>query len=107
MNSHSDIIIVSGLYELILEDAIIQKSLVQLYHLLSPGGVLLFTTQTHHPQLDFIANVLPNREGALWVMKCRPTEQLEVWACHAGFAQVYSWLENVGLFSVTIAHKAL
>jgi SAM-dependent methyltransferase len=100
-----NIIVVSGLYELILDDVTIQASLRQLYQLLAPGGVLLFTTQTHHPQLEFIANVLPNRDGALWVMKCRPASLLESWACEAGFSRVWSQLEEVGLFSVTIARK--
>ncbi len=101
-----DIIVVSGLYELILDDDTIRRSLAQLYHLLAPGGALFFTTQTHHPQLEFIANVLPNRDGALWVMKCRPAALLEDWTRRAGFEQVQSRLEEVGLFTVTVARKA-
>ena len=101
-----NIIVVSGLYELILDDEIIQQSIKRLYQMLAPGGALFFTTQTRHPQLEFIANVLPNREGLLWVMKCRPTTQLEAWAHQAGFSQVQSQLEEVGLFTVTVARKA-
>jgi Putative methyltransferase len=63
------------------------------------------TTQTHHPQLDFIANVLPNRDGILWVMKCRPAEQLEAWASRAGFSDIQSQVEEVGLFTVTVGRK--
>ena len=58
-----DVVVVSGLYELLLDDSVIRGSLERLRGLLAPGGVLVFTTQTHHPQLDFIANVLPNRGG--------------------------------------------
>lgn len=100
-----NVIVVSGLYELILDDALIQQSLERLYQLLAPGGAIYFTTQTHHPQLDFIANVLPNRNGVLWVMKCRPVAQLEEWASSAGFAQITSRAEEVGLFSVTTGRK--
>jgi ubiquinone/menaquinone biosynthesis C-methylase UbiE len=99
--------VVSGLYELILEDGTIQQSLARLYQMLAPGGAIYFTTQTSHPQLDFIAHVLPNRNGALWVMKCRPAAQLEEWARAAGFAQITSQAEEVGLFTVTIGRKAL
>lgn len=106
LGASPNVIVVSGLYELILDDAAIQASLRRLYQLLAPGGVLLFTTQTRHPQLEFIANVLPNRDGALWVMKCRAATQLEAWAHEAGFCQIWSQLEEVGLFSVTIARKA-
>lgn len=100
-----NVIVVSGLYELVLYDETIQKSLARLYQMLAPGGAIYFTTQTHHPQLDFIANVLPNRDGAPWVMKCRPVAQLEDWARAAGFHQVESRLEDVGLFAVTVGRK--
>ena len=101
-----NVIVVSGLYELMLDDEIIQRSLKQLYLMLALGGTIYFTTQTHHPQLDFIANVLPNRDGALWVMKCRPAAQLEEWARAAGFTQIASQAEEFGLFTVTVGRKA-
>ncbi|WP_329387523.1 class I SAM-dependent methyltransferase family protein [Streptomyces sp. NBC_01716] len=100
-----DVIVVSGLYELLLDDAVIAASVARLRELLAPGGVLVFTTQTHHPQLEFIANVLPNREGVLWEMKCRPVELAEQWAAQAGFTEVASRRESVGLFTVTTARR--
>ncbi|MET4922864.1 class I SAM-dependent methyltransferase family protein [Streptomyces sp. PSRA5] len=105
-SSHApDIIVVSGLYELLLDDAVIAASVARLRGMLAPGGVLVFTTQTHHPQLEFIANVLPNRDGVLWEMKCRPVELAERWAGQAGFAEVASRRESVGLFTVTTARR--
>ncbi|QHY95572.1 Putative lysophospholipase [Streptomyces sp. S4.7] len=100
-----DIVVVSGLYELLLDDAVIAASVARLRGMLAPGGVLVFTTQTRHPQLEFIANVLPNREGVLWEMKCRPVEVAEQWAAQAGFAGVASRRESVGLFTVTTARR--
>jgi SAM-dependent methyltransferase len=100
-----DVIVVSGLYELLLDDSVIAASVEHLRDLLAPGGVLVFTTQTRHPQLEFIAHVLPNRDGALWVMKCRPVEQAEQWAADAGFGVVTSRREPVGLFTVTTARN--
>lgn len=100
-----DIVVVSGLYELLLDDAVIAASVARLRGMLAPGGVLVFTTQTHHPQLEFIANVLPNREGVLWEMKCRPVELAEQWAAQAGFTEVASRRESVGLFTVTTARR--
>jgi SAM-dependent methyltransferase len=102
-----NVIVVSGLYELMLDDEIIRRSLMRLYELLAPGGAIFFTTQTRHPQLEFIANVLPNRNGALWVMKCRPAAQLEGWVREAGFTTVSSQAEEVGLFTVTCGRKPL
>lgn len=100
-----NIIVVCGLYELILDDETIQQSLVRLYQMLAPGGAIFITTQTHHPQLDFIANVLPNRNGILWVMKCRQAGQLEAWARSAGFNGIQSQAEEVGLFMITTGRK--
>ncbi|NWJ95037.1 MAG: class I SAM-dependent methyltransferase family protein [Chloroflexi bacterium] len=100
-----NVIVVSGLYELLLDDETLQKSLARLYQILAPGGAIYFTTQTRHPQLEFIANVLPNRDGLPWIMKCRPVAQLEAWARQAGFTQIESQLEGVGLFSVTSGRK--
>ncbi|MFD4697656.1 class I SAM-dependent methyltransferase family protein [Streptomyces niveus] len=100
-----DIVVVSGLYELLLDDTVIEASVARLREMLAPGGVLVFTTQTHHPQLEFIANVLPNREGVLWEMRCRPMELAERWAAQAGFTEVASRRESVGLFTVTTARR--
>ncbi|MGP4113519.1 class I SAM-dependent methyltransferase family protein [Streptomyces sp. 4N509B] len=98
-----DVIVVSGLYELLLEDTPIRSSMARLRGLLAPGGTLVFTTQTRHPQLEFIANVLPNREGEPWRMVCRPVAVTEGWAREAGFTEVGSEHERVGLFTVTTA----
>lgn len=100
-----NIIVVSGLYELLLDDETIQNSLKRLYEMLAPGGAIYFTTQTHHPQLELIANVLPNRDGLPWVMKCRPAAQLEAWTRAAGFTEIESRMEQVGLFTVTTGRK--
>ncbi|MCM2392084.1 class I SAM-dependent methyltransferase family protein [Streptomyces albipurpureus] len=102
-----EVIVVSGLYELLLDDEVIAASVSRLRSLLAPGGVLVFTTQTRHPQLEFIANVLPNRDGVLWEMKCRPVELAERWAVDAGFTTVASRREQVGLFTVTTATTAV
>lgn len=99
----ADIIVVSGLYELILDQELIAKSVARLRDLLADDGVLVFTTQTRHPQLEFIANVLPNRDGDPWIMECRSAEQAHAWARAAGFVDVVSRMERVGLFAVTTA----
>jgi SAM-dependent methyltransferase len=100
-----NVIVISGLYELFLDENAIQGSLGRLYELLADGGALYFTTQTRHPQLEFIANVLPNRNGEPWIMKCRTTGTVETWARQAGLRQIESRLEKVGLFSVTTGRK--
>ncbi len=100
-----DIVVVSGLYELFTSAATIKKSMDGIYRVLPKGGRLVFTTQVTHPQLDFIANVLVNRNGEPWVMVCRTVSEVEELAERAGFRVVSSQMEPVGLFAVTVCEK--
>jgi SAM-dependent methyltransferase len=100
-----NVVIVSGLYELFLDRAMIARSLAALHDKAAPGAAILVTTQVTHPQLDMIANVLPNRDGLPWVMECRPVELTEQWLRAAGFDVVASETEPLGLFAVTLARK--
>jgi SAM-dependent methyltransferase len=98
------LVVASGLYEL-LDAARIQRSMAGLYALLPPGGRFVFTTQVTHPQLELIANVLPNRYGQPWVMECRALGEVEGYARAAGFRHLASRLEPHGLFAVTTGEK--
>lgn len=98
-----DVIVVSGLYELILDPELIRASIARLRAMLAPGGTLVFTTQVRHPQLELIANVLRNRHGQRWVMVCRSAAETGRWAREAGFTAVTIRYEPVGLFTVTTA----
>jgi alpha-beta hydrolase superfamily lysophospholipase len=55
-----DIVVVSGLYELFSDNAMVSASLRHLVHSLRPGGYLIYTAQPWHPQLDMIAHTLIN-----------------------------------------------
>jgi SAM-dependent methyltransferase len=103
LGGRPDLIVVSGLYELILDDDLVRRSIGRLRELLAPGGTLVFTTQVEHPQLAMIAGVLTNRDGEPWVMRCRSVGEVEAWARAAGFDAIGSWAEQVGLFTVTTA----
>ena len=55
--------IVSGLYELFPSNELVLNSLRGLADAIEPGGYLIYTNQPWHPQVEFIARVLRNREG--------------------------------------------
>ncbi|MGN6812168.1 MAG: class I SAM-dependent methyltransferase family protein [Thermomicrobiales bacterium] len=97
------IVIASGIYELLTDDVAVQRSMRGVRALLPAAGAFVFTTQVAHPQLDLIANVLPNRHGDPWVMGLRSVARVEAWAREAGFATVRTEVERHGLFAVTLA----
>ncbi len=99
-----NLVVASGLYEL-LDAAAIQRSLAGVHSLLPAGGRVVFTTQLRHPQLELIANVLPNRLGQPWRMECRSLEEVEGYARAAGFGRLASAVEPLGLFGVTLGLK--
>jgi hypothetical protein len=100
------LIVASGFYEILMDDALIREQMRIDRQALASGGALIFTTQVNHPQLELIARTLYNREGKPWVMKNRPVAQTERWALDAGFASVRSVLAPTGLYAITVASKA-
>jgi len=99
------IVIVSGLYELFPENALIRRSLGGIYKILEPSGWLIYTNQPTHPQLELIARCLPNREGKPWLMRLRPQEEMDGLVREAGFCPYKTLRDRWGLFTVSAAKK--
>lgn len=95
-----DIIVVSGWYEHLLDDAAVCRSLITLRSLLSQGGVLLFTTQVRPLKSDTIPSVFVNRYGEPLRIHARPLARVERWAREAGFGVVRSKVEPLRLSGV-------
>ena len=49
------------------------------------GGLLIYTNQPWHPQVEFIARVLTNREGNPWIMRRRSQAEMDALVRAAGF----------------------
>ena len=71
------IAIVSGLYELFPDNEPLRRSLAAWPTRVEPGGYLIYTCQPWHPQVEFIARVLTNREGQPWVMRRRTQAEMD------------------------------
>jgi alpha-beta hydrolase superfamily lysophospholipase/SAM-dependent methyltransferase len=97
--------IVSGLYELFPDNDPVQHSLQGLADAMEPGGYLLYTNQPWHPQLEFIARVLRNREGQPWIMRRRTQAEMDELVQRAGFQKVSQEIDPWGLFTVSVARK--
>ena len=98
--------IVSGLYELFPGNEPVLNSLRGLAGAIEPGGYLIYTNQPWHPQVEFIARVLRNREGQPWVMRRRTTAEIDELVCVAGFRKIAMEIDQWGMFTVSIAQRS-
>ena len=99
------IAIVSGLFELFPENAPLREALGGLADAMDPGGLLLYTNQPWHPQVEFIARVLVNREGQPWIMRRRTQAEMDELVRAAGFKKLRQEIDEWGIFSVSVARR--
>ncbi|MEX6034810.1 class I SAM-dependent methyltransferase family protein, partial [Providencia hangzhouensis] len=98
--------IVSGLYELFPNNEMIKASLNGLSRAIPSGGLLIYTCQPWHPQVEMIARVLPSHQGGqAWVMRCRSQGEMDALVEEAGFEKLNQSIDNWGIFSVSIARR--
>ena len=96
--------IVSGLYELFADNAMIARSLEGLAAAVEPGGYLIYTNQPWHPQLAFIARALTShRQGQAWVMRRRTQVEMDQLIARAGFRKIDQRVDPWGIFTVSLA----
>ncbi|WP_438752990.1 bifunctional alpha/beta hydrolase/class I SAM-dependent methyltransferase [Pararhizobium sp. O133] len=101
-----DLAIVSGLYELFPENALIEKSLGGLARAMRPGALLIYTNQPWHPQLEMIARALTShRGGEAWVMRRRTQGEMDQLVDAAGFRKLDQRIDQWGIFTVSIAER--
>jgi alpha-beta hydrolase superfamily lysophospholipase len=97
--------IVSGLYELFPENEPVLRSLRGLADAVEPGGYLIYTNQPWHPQVEFIARVLTNREGRPWIMRRRTQAEIDELVRTAGFTKLSQEIDPWGIFTVSVARR--
>ncbi len=100
-----NVLIVSGLHEILPNDDLIKHHFQQLYRILDTSVTLIFTIQPQHPQLEMIARTLPAHTGLPWVMRVRSWELTRRWAEEAGFHNFQVQMESNGIFGVVTAKK--
>jgi alpha-beta hydrolase superfamily lysophospholipase len=99
------IAIVSGLYELFPANRPVLESLRGLAEAVPPGGFLIYTNQPWHPQVEFIARVLTNREGEPWIMRRRTQAEMDQLVSAAGFEKLAMEIDPWGIFTVSLARR--
>jgi hypothetical protein len=96
--------VVSGLYELFSDNQRVLASLRGLAQALNAGGYLVYTGQPWHPQLEFIARTLTTHRGHKpWLMRRRTQAELDELVAHAGFRKIDQWIDEWGIFTVSLA----
>ena len=96
--------VVSGLYELFQDNELVRRSLAGLADALEPGGLLVYTGQPWHPQLELIARALTShRQGQAWVMRRRTQDEMDQLVEAAGFRKITQRVDEWGIFTVSLA----
>ena len=101
-----NLVVVSGLHEIIPDNALIARHLAQLARIMARPAALIFTVQPWHPQLEFIARVLTSHTGEPWIMRLRPWSQTREWAEKAGFSVRSLTMDSQRIFGVAVADLA-
>jgi alpha-beta hydrolase superfamily lysophospholipase len=98
--------IVSGLYELFPDNAMVRRSLDGLAAAILPGGYLIYTGQPWHPQLEMIGRALTShRQGQAWIMRRRTQAEMDQLVAAAGFRKVAQRIDEWGIFTVSLAER--
>ncbi|MEX0321403.1 MAG: bifunctional alpha/beta hydrolase/class I SAM-dependent methyltransferase [Puniceicoccaceae bacterium] len=100
-----NIAIVSGLYELFPDNAMIQRSLEGVSTVLGEQGSLIYTGQPWHPDIEMIARTCINREGAPWIMRRRTQAEMDELVRTAGLRKSDMKIDSFGIFTVSVARK--
>jgi alpha-beta hydrolase superfamily lysophospholipase len=96
--------VVSGLYELFPDNAMVARSLAGLADAMPAGACLVYTGQPWHPQLELIARALTShRDGVAWVMRRRTQQEMDQLVEAAGFRKVTQRIDEWGIFTVSMA----
>ncbi|MFO1306758.1 MAG: bifunctional alpha/beta hydrolase/class I SAM-dependent methyltransferase [Burkholderiales bacterium] len=97
--------IVSGLYELFADNTAVSASLAGLADAIEKDGLLVYTGQPWHPQLELIARGLTSHRGGAWVMRRRTQMELDQLVARAGFRKIGQRIDRWGIFTVSLARR--
>lgn len=101
-----NLIVVSGLYELFSDNALVTRSLRGIARAAERDAFLIYTGQPWHPQLEMIARTLTShRMQQAWVMRRRTQAELDELVTGAGFEKIEQWIDEWGIFTVSLARR--
>lgn len=100
-------VVVSGFYEIFPHNEPVEKSLRGISKAIEKDGLLVYTAQPYHPQLELIARTLRDLHDPdkMWVMRARTQGEMDFLVEKAGFVKERQIIDADGMFSVSIARK--
>jgi alpha-beta hydrolase superfamily lysophospholipase len=105
LDPRPNIAIVSGLFELFSDNALVSRCLDGVASAIDDEGYLIYTGQPWHPQIEMIARVLSNRDGEPWIMRRRTQNELDKLVAEAGFEKIRTRVDKRGIFTVSLAKR--
>ena len=105
LDPRPNIAIVSGLFELFSDNALVSSCLDGIADAIDDEGYLIYTGQPWHPQIEMIARVLTNRDGERWIMRRRTQVELDKLVVEAGFEKIRTRVDKRGIFTVSLAKR--
>jgi SAM-dependent methyltransferase len=100
-----NIMVSSGFYDWIVDDALVKKSMQIIYDRLEKGGYFIFTNQCGHVDLELVASVFQDFNQQPLIMKVRDAQRINTWAQQIGFQILETQTDNLNYYSVTFAQK--
>lgn len=98
-----NIVIISGVFELFEDNALIQNAIDGVTSMMPKGSFLVYTGQPWHPQLEQIAYVLGNHQQKQWIMRRRSQYELDTLFAQSGFEKNSMKIDDWGIFTVSVA----
>jgi len=98
-----NIVVVSGVFELFGDNALIENAIEGIGSIIEPDGYLIYTGQPWHPQLEQIAKVLGNHQQSSWIMRRRSQCELDALFANHGFNKLGMEIDDWGIFTVSVA----
>ena len=98
-----NIVVISGVFELFPDNALISQAIEGVCSIITPNTQLIYTGQPWHPQLHQIANVLGNHQQSKWIMRRRSQFELDSLFAQFGFEKDNMLIDDWGIFTVSSA----
>jgi hypothetical protein len=94
-----DVVCELGLYGIYHDDALIERHFADLAETVAPAQIVC-NVQVSNPEIEYIARVWRNAEGARCVWRLRPQEQIEGYARAAGYDAASVTSDRNGIYRV-------